>query len=120
MNTNGKLSNAKINSEDICLVDSGTTHTILRDNRYFKHLTKIKAYVNIISGSADLIEGSGRANIVLANGTNLNIDNALYSTRSKRNLLSFIDIRRNGYHIETTNEAEKSICTSLLMYLAGS
>ena len=29
---------------------------------------------------------------------------ALYSEKSQRNLLSFKDIRKNGYHIETTNE----------------
>ena len=34
----------------------------------------------------------------------IHIDDALYSTKSQRNLLSFKDIRRNGYHIETTNE----------------
>ena len=31
----------------------------------------------------------------------------MFSTRSKRNLLSFKDIRRNGYHIETTNENDE-------------
>ena len=40
----------------------------------------------------------------MPNGTKLNIEDALYSSRSKRNLLSFKDIRRNGYHIETKNE----------------
>ncbi|GAV75933.1 hypothetical protein CFOL_v3_19409 [Cephalotus follicularis] len=34
----------------------------------------------------------------------MRITDALYSTKSRRNLLSFKDIRRNGYHIETTNE----------------
>ena len=29
------------------------------------------------------------------------IDDTLYSSKSKRNLLSFKDIRSNGYHIET-------------------
>ena len=32
------------------------------------------------------------------------IEEALYSEKSQRNLLSFKDIRKNGYHIETTNE----------------
>ena len=58
--------------------------------------------MNTISGSAKLIEGSGRANILLPGGTKIHIDDALYSFQ--RNLLSFKDIRRNGYHIETTNE----------------
>ena len=60
--------------------------------------------MNTISGSAKLIEGSGRANILLPGGTKIHIYDALYSTKSQRNLLSFKDIRRNRYHIETTNE----------------
>ncbi|KAG4165094.1 hypothetical protein ERO13_A13G058733v2, partial [Gossypium hirsutum] len=60
------------------------------------------AHVNTISGSSKLMEGSGRAIILLPKGTKFIIDDALYST--KRNLLSFKDIRLNGYHIETMNE----------------
>jgi len=57
-----------------------------------------------IAGSAKFIEGSGRANILLAKGTNIEIKKALYSPKAQRNLLSFSDIRSNGYHIETANE----------------
>ncbi|KAG6660347.1 hypothetical protein CIPAW_03G099500 [Carya illinoinensis] len=64
-------------------------------------------YVHTISGSSNLIEGSGRAYIVLPNGTKFCIDNALFSSQSRRNLLSFKDIRRNGCHIETINEGKK-------------
>ena len=32
------------------------------------------------------------------------INDALYSSKSRRNLLGFKDICRNGYHIETMNE----------------
>ena len=42
--------------------------------------------------------------ILLPQGTKFIIDDALFSPKSRRNLLSFKDIRRNGYHIETTNE----------------
>jgi transposase InsO family protein len=41
---------------------------------------------------------------LLPNGTKLQINDALYSSNSRRNLLSFKDIRLNQYHIETTNE----------------
>ena len=54
----------------------------------------------------DLIKGSGRATIVLPNGTKFQIDDALYYNKSNQNLLSFKDIRRNGYHIETMNHNE--------------
>ncbi|KAI5313554.1 hypothetical protein L3X38_042730 [Prunus dulcis] len=41
---------------------------------------------------------------MLPNGTILSIQDALYSSNSRRNLLSFKDIHLNGYHIETKNE----------------
>ena len=44
---------------------------------------------------------------MLPNGTKLCIDDALYSSKSSRNLLSFKDIRYNGYHIETNNEGSE-------------
>jgi hypothetical protein len=67
-------------------------------------LVKREINVNTISGTTKIIEGSGRANISLYGGTNLYIENALYSSKSQRNLLSFKDIRLNGYHLETRNE----------------
>lgn len=48
--------------------------------------------VSIISRSTNIIEGFGKANILLLGGTKLHIDNALYSSKSHRNLLSFKDI----------------------------
>ncbi|XP_015075510.1 uncharacterized protein LOC107019595 [Solanum pennellii] len=91
-----------MNSEDI--LDSATTHTILREKTYFSRMKK--AYVNTISSSTKLIEGSGRAALLLPGGTLLVIDNALYYSKSHRNLLSFKVIRQNGYHVETANEGK--------------
>ncbi|KAM1675980.1 hypothetical protein ACFX2K_041859 [Malus domestica] len=89
------------NDGDICLADCATTHTILQDRKYFSSLMFTKVKVTTISGQSDVIEGSGKAQIMLPNGTILSIQNALYATRSTRNLLSFKDICLNGYHIET-------------------
>ena len=44
---------------------------------------------------------------MLSNGTRFHINDALYFSKSTRNLLSFKDIRKNGYHIETMNEGNK-------------
>lgn len=101
------LSYSKRCDGDVCLVDSATTHTILRDKKYFTHLKIAKANVNTISGTSKLIEGSGRATIILPGGTNIYIESALYSVKSRRNLLSFKDLRLNGFHIETMNEGNK-------------
>ena len=90
--------------EDICLIDSATTHTILKDRKYFSHIRNGRASVNTIAGNTRIIEGSGRAIIILPKGTQFFINDALYSPKSQRNLLSFKDIRQNGYHVETINE----------------
>ncbi|TYG41555.1 hypothetical protein ES288_D12G184800v1, partial [Gossypium darwinii] len=68
------------------------------------HLTTSNENVNIISGNAKLIEGSGTATILLPQWTIFIINDALFSSKSWRNLLSFKYIYRNGYHIETINE----------------
>ena len=86
---------------DACFVDYATTHIILHDKKYFSNLTLVPFNVQTILGLVDLIKGSERATIVLPNGTKFQIDDALYSNKSNRNLLSFNDSRRNGYHIET-------------------
>ena len=68
--------------DNICLVDSGTTHSILKCQKFFSTLEHNKQNVSTIAGSAQIIEGSGRAHILLPNGTHLFIQNALYSSSS--------------------------------------
>ena len=80
-----------------------TTHMIFQDKRYFLELTLMKTNVSTIYPT-NLVEGSRRANITLLNGTRFHINDALYSSKSRRNLLSFKDIRINRYHIEIMNE----------------
>nr|KYP36040.1 hypothetical protein KK1_042864 [Cajanus cajan]KYP36041.1 hypothetical protein KK1_042865 [Cajanus cajan]KYP36042.1 hypothetical protein KK1_042866 [Cajanus cajan] len=58
----------------------------------------------MLYGITNIIEDSRRTNISLPNGRNLHIKNALYFSKSYRNLLHFEDICLNGYHIETINE----------------
>ena len=84
-----------MNEGDVWLADCATTHTILRDKRYFLDFTLTNANVSTISGTANLIEGSGRENMMLPNETRFHINDALYSSKSIRNLLSFKDICRN-------------------------
>ena len=47
--------------EDTCLIDSATTHTILKDRKYFSHIRNGRASVNTLAGNTRIIEGSGRA-----------------------------------------------------------
>ena len=84
--------------------------------KYFQNLKLCETNVDTILGSSNLIEGFGRATIMLLKGTKFSIDDVLYSSKSSRNLLSFKDIRYNGYHIETNNEGSEEFLyiTSIL------
>ncbi|GJU28890.1 retrovirus-related pol polyprotein from transposon TNT 1-94 [Tanacetum coccineum] len=53
------------NSEDECLVDSGTTNTVLKNIKYFYEFHIANVNVNTICGTSNLIESSGKAHIVL-------------------------------------------------------
>ena len=99
--------------KNMLVVDSGSSHTILKDKRYFVNLTLRSANINTIAGATSLIEGHGQAHLMMPNGTHFEISDALYSPKSKRNLLSFKDIRMNGLHVETKGEGKKEF---LLIY----
>ena len=90
--------------EETCLADSGTTNTILRETKYFESITKHLGNIMTIAGCGQYIVGSGRATIILPNRTSLLINEALLYPESTRTLLSFKDIRANGFHIETDND----------------
>ena len=69
------------------MIDSATTHTVLKEKKYFEYLTLTKDNVTIILGPTNMIKGFGRANILLPNNTKLGIKVALYSPESKKNHL---------------------------------
>ena len=93
--------------EDVCFLDSASTHTIFHSRHFFSSMTLRKTHVHTISYHIPIIDGFGNATIFLPKGTILHIENAFLSSRSKRNLLSFKDVRRNGYHVETIYEQNK-------------
>jgi len=101
--------------EEMCLVDSCTTNTILQDTCYFLTLRKNEGDVTTIAGSSKHIVGTGRATIILPNGTELVIQEALLYTESTRTLLSIKDICANNFHVETNddNGAEHLIMTKM-------
>ena len=68
--------------DNICLVNSASAHTILTNKRYFSSLEMGETNVNTISGSAKLIESSGRATPFLPEEIKIVINNALLSPKS--------------------------------------
>ena len=95
---------SEVNTEDLCILDSGTTHTILKHKKYFSNLKSTNVIINTILGLAYLIEGHEKANFALPNGTKLFINDILFSLKSKRNLLSFNDMYLHGYEIKSLTE----------------
>jgi len=70
----------------------------------------MKVKVNTISGSIDLIESSRRANITLPNRTRFIINNALFSTKSRRYIIKSIHLDNAD---EFTSQAFNDYCMSL-------
>ena len=64
--------------KDICLVDSATTHTILKNRNFFSNIVFDTHKVSTIAGPAHIIEGYGKANLMLPNGTQIYVQNTLY------------------------------------------
>ena len=54
--------------EEVCLADSGTMNTILRETKYFQSIRKSIGSLTTIAGSDACIIGSGRATIILPMG----------------------------------------------------
>ena len=87
--------------EELCLVDSCTTNSILREIKYFQTLKKREENIMTIAGRDALIVSSGRATITLPMGTQITIEDGLLYPDSTRTLLSFRDVRKHGFHVET-------------------
>ena len=93
--------------EELCLVDSCTTNSILREIKYFQTLTKKDGNIMTIAGTQ----------ITLPMGTHITIEDALLYPDSTRTLLSYRDIRKNGFHVETHEDNKKEFF--LLTKLTG-
>ncbi|GJX99552.1 disease resistance CC-NBS-LRR class family protein [Tanacetum coccineum] len=64
MSLNGAQYQAK--DGELCIADSGATHTILKSKKYFLELKPTKGTIDTISGPTNLIDGVGKANVVLS------------------------------------------------------
>ena len=63
--------------EELCLVDSATTNSILRELKYFQTMEKMNGDILTIAGRDTVIVGSGRAIFTLPGGTQVTIEDAL-------------------------------------------
>ena len=93
-------------SQELALLDSATTYTILRDSLYFSFAgSDTDAWqvcqMQTIAGGRDFKFRKGRATIVLPGGATLLIANAMFAPSASRSLISFKDLRANGIHTMT-------------------
>jgi hypothetical protein len=96
--------------EEMCLVDSGDTNSILREIKYFQTLTKNKGNDLTIAGRDAVIVGSGRATIMLPMGTSITIEDVLLYPDSTRTLLSYkpiTKIMRSSFSLQKTTDMAK-------------
>ena len=83
---------------NICLIDSITTHIIVKNKNIF-YLKMGETNINTISDSAKLIENFRKTTLPLPQETKIIINNALLSPKSRKNLSNFKNICENEYHI---------------------
>jgi hypothetical protein len=87
--------------EEMRLVNSCTTNSILRDIKYFQTLTRRAGNILTIAGRDAMVVGSERATIMFSNGTQLTIEDVLLYPDSTCTLISFRDIQKSGLHVCT-------------------
>jgi hypothetical protein len=99
-----------------CLIDSGSTHSILQDKELFdsSQETGKAMKVTTLDGQMSLVKGYGTATVQLPGGTILKLEQAVYVPDGGRNIISFGDLRRNGYHVATAVSENGEECLHLL------
>jgi hypothetical protein len=90
--------------EEMYLVDSCTTNSILREIKYFQTLTQRPRNILTIARRDATIVGSERATITFPNGTQVTIDDVLLYSDSTHTLICFRDIRKSELHVCTHEE----------------
>jgi hypothetical protein len=91
---------------DVALLDSATTHTILRDPKYFVFSgQESEAWQTCemitVTGRRNFVFHEGPATVVLSRGTTLVFPKAMYAPTAQRSLISFRDLRAHGIHLLT-------------------
>ena len=78
----------------------------------------LQANVNTIPRITKLIEGTGKACIILPMGTKLVLNDALYSSKSRRNLINLKAIKEFLCFITKNNE-KKIMLKRMSVYSSG-
>lgn len=93
---------APLDDPTMCIINSQTSHSILWERKYYKHINPSQTPMTTITGKKYIKNGHGPTTVILHNGTPTHFPSAIYVPLATRNLLSFRDIRANNLHIHTT------------------
>ena len=90
---------------DTALVDSATTHSILRHSQYFQFEDCNRAWqtceLTTIARKRNFKFHEGRAQLLLLGGTPLTLAKAMYALAAPHNFISYKDLRAQGIHLTT-------------------
>ena len=93
---------------DMALLDSGSTHTILRDPQYFefsRHDSDTPSWqtckLSTVAKKRKMTFREGRARVKLPRGATLICPNAMFAPEAQRSLISFRDLQAHGIHALT-------------------
>ena len=102
---------------ETALLDSASTHTILRDPMFFESSCMRGSWLNCdiltIAGSRNFKFREGRATVILPGGFPLKCERAMYAPAAPRSLISYRDLRANGIHIFTHGENDDDAALEL-------
>ena len=94
-----------LDSPDTALLDSATTHSILRHPDYFqfKHsdFPWQTCELTTIAGKRNLKFKEGRTKLLLPRGTSITLAQAMYAPAAPRNLISYKDLQAQDVHLTT-------------------
>ena len=86
---------------------------------YYAHYFPVTEIFYKLIAYSYLYDNHGRIHIMLSNGTEFTINEALYSPSSRRTFLRFKDIRTNDYHVETIEKEKGVECLCITSNLYG-
>lgn len=104
--TTNKIQFPSLHDSNTIIIDSRTSHIILKDSKYFKSITPSSRIMTTIAGPNQIEEGKGKAIIILPRGTRIHIAATIYAPTATRNLISFQDIRSNQYQLRTKKQGD--------------
>ena len=99
------LDKAASSNDEITLLDSASTHTILRSREFFdfpaENMTWKNTHVTTIAGCKNLTFLEGDATIWLPGNHPVKCKDAMYAPNAPRSLICYQDLRANDIHIST-------------------